>query len=137
MPDAEGDAGRDRRRLEGIDLVRRHHDRFVETVAIARAQNGIADDPGRAVGRDIDDLDREIRIPRARRDLQNRVDEPADLHRLLERLAGVDERSEEHTSELQSLMRISYAVFCLKKKKKTIYNTQIIYCVTRHIQIET
>src|SRR3546814_5855498 len=29
------------------------------------------------------------------------------------------ERSEEHTYELQSLMRISYAVFCLKKKKKT------------------
>src|SRR3546814_4897330 len=29
-------------------------------------------------------------------------------------------RSEEHTSELQSLMRISYAVFCLKKKKNTI-----------------
>src|SRR3546814_6847433 len=29
------------------------------------------------------------------------------------------ERSEEHTSELQSLMRISYAVFCLKKKNKT------------------
>src|SRR3546814_7439967 len=32
-------------------------------------------------------------------------------------------RSEEHTSELQSLMRISYAVFCLKKKKPHIYNT--------------
>src|SRR3546814_9924656 len=31
-------------------------------------------------------------------------------------MAGI--RSEEHTSELQSLMRISYAVFCLKKKKK-------------------
>src|SRR3546814_3763628 len=30
------------------------------------------------------------------------------------------QRSEEHTSELQSLMRISYAVFCLKKKKKII-----------------
>src|SRR3546814_10808526 len=30
----------------------------------------------------------------------------------------VGDRSEEHTSELQSLMRISYAVFCLKKKKK-------------------
>src|SRR3546814_4915185 len=30
---------------------------------------------------------------------------------------GLDPRSEEHTSELQSLMRISYAVFCLKKKK--------------------
>src|SRR3546814_1567838 len=32
------------------------------------------------------------------------------------------ERSEEHTSELQSLMRISYAVFCLKKKNKTQTN---------------
>src|SRR3546814_6068556 len=36
-------------------------------------------------------------------------------HKLRER----NGRSEEHTSELQSLMRISYAVFCLKKKKKT------------------
>src|SRR3546814_13774834 len=36
------------------------------------------------------------------------------------------ERSEEHTSELQSLMRISYAVFCLKKKKKNHKHT------TRH-----
>src|SRR3546814_7861620 len=34
-------------------------------------------------------------------------------------------RSEEHTSELQSLMRISYAVFCLKKKKK-ITNNRLI-----------
>src|SRR3546814_7958758 len=34
------------------------------------------------------------------------------------RLKGGDPRSEEHTSELQSLMRISYAVFCLKKTKK-------------------
>src|SRR3546814_8388634 len=33
------------------------------------------------------------------------------------------DRSEEHTSELQSLMRISYAVFCLKKKKKHKHNT--------------
>src|SRR3546814_3636071 len=33
-------------------------------------------------------------------------------------------RSEEHTSELQSLMRISYAVFCLKKKKKTKNTSQ-------------
>src|SRR3546814_1377635 len=34
-------------------------------------------------------------------------------------------RSEEHTSELQSLMRISYAVFCLKKKKHTTEKLQI------------
>src|SRR3546814_7469900 len=37
--------------------------------------------------------------------------------------ANVETRSEEHTSELQSLMRISYAVFCLKKKK--VYNKVI------------
>src|SRR3546814_3358317 len=42
----------------------------------------------------------------------NRLTRAARLDRLAE------ERSEEHTSELQSLMRISYAVFCLKKKKQ-------------------
>src|SRR3546814_5948352 len=36
-------------------------------------------------------------------------------------LLGNQARSEEHTSELQSLMRISYAVFCLKKKTKRTY----------------
>src|SRR3546814_4913574 len=35
-----------------------------------------------------------------------------------------DNRSEEHTSELQSLMRISYAVFCLKKKTSITYTLQ-------------
>src|SRR3546814_7175969 len=37
--------------------------------------------------------------------------------------AALGEGSEEHTSELQSLMRISYAVFCLKKKQKSIIKT--------------
>src|SRR3546814_4723205 len=43
----------------------------------------------------------------------------------VDRPAGLEQcahRSEEHTSELQSLMRISYAVFCLKKKKKSHNN---------------
>src|SRR3546814_10063809 len=55
----------------------------------------------------------------------------ADREQLADQLeAGrtkVVERSEEHTSELQSLMRISYAVFCLKKKNITQDNQQ-----TRH-----
>src|SRR3546814_7092667 len=42
--------------------------------------------------------------------------------------ARAHERSEEHTSELQSLMRISYAVFCLQKKKELIH-----YIMTRHV----
>src|SRR3546814_1539401 len=37
-------------------------------------------------------------------------------------------RSEEHTSELQSLMRISYAVFCLKKKNKNTIPLPTLYC---------
>src|SRR3546814_3844920 len=39
-------------------------------------------------------------------------------------------RSEEHTSELQSLMRISYAVFCLKQKKSHTYNTITTHTAT-------
>src|SRR3546814_2651427 len=41
-----------------------------------------------------------------------------------------DDRSEEHTSELQSLMRISYAVFCLKKKNnynQLLHSTKLFY----------
>src|SRR3546814_10524002 len=45
--------------------------------------------------------------------------------------SGEHQRSEEHTSELQSLMRISYAVFCLKKKKK---KTDTLTPQTRNIQ---
>src|SRR3546814_10461027 len=44
------------------------------------------------------------------------LSDPSTRSEARERLRAV--RSEEHTSELQSLMRISYAVFCLKKKKK-------------------
>src|SRR3546814_1774405 len=41
-------------------------------------------------------------------------------------------RSEEHTSELQSLMRISYAVFCLKKKNKKYQHTSVQQTHTHH-----
>src|SRR3546814_10577218 len=46
------------------------------------------------------------------------------------------QRSEEHTSELQSLMRISYAVFCLKTKivPRSTFNTAIVYTSKQHIQ---
>src|SRR3546814_944406 len=49
-----------------------------------------------------------------------------------EKLAAPDRaaRSEEHTSELQSLMRISYAVFCLKKKNNNLYDTDHINTYT-------
>src|SRR3546814_2081401 len=43
-------------------------------------------------------------------------------------------RSEEHTSELQSLMRISYAVFCLKKKNTTLHSSTNIHDNVRRIR---
>src|SRR3546814_2727127 len=58
------------------------------------------------------------RHPPRGRDTQRRLEEHG--------AAGADMveiRSEEHTSELQSLMRISYAVFCLKKKKRQTKST--------------
>src|SRR3546814_6030894 len=45
--------------------------------------------------------------------------------REVSRQRSLTDRSEEHTSELQSLMRISYAVFCLKQKKKNNSTTPI------------
>src|SRR3546814_7764602 len=51
--------------------------------------------------------------------LASRQHQNQGVHRRMGRIPPVRmSRSEEHTSELQSLMRISYAVFCLKKKKK-------------------
>src|SRR3546814_6780197 len=46
---------------------------------------------------------------------------------------GLALRSEEHTSELQSLMRISYAVFCLKKKNKHTLITKILTTIKHNL----
>src|SRR3546814_4519400 len=70
-----------------------------------RSGSGLRPDPGLSVA---DDARQRSDHDRAARRRQLRQD-----HR------AVVGRSEEHTSELQSLMRISYAVFCLKKKKRT------------------
>src|SRR3546814_3164868 len=67
---------------------------------------GAAGDRGDGIGKQ--------RAPRARRTEEGLARNPE---------SEVVARSEEHTSELQSLMRISYAVFCLKKKKQTTKQT--------------
>src|SRR3546814_2926864 len=74
--------------------------RFARVAAALRAENIALGDTMRALGQHLADA-------------QKQLSEQAALVQQL----GLD-RSEEHTSELQSLMRISYAVFCLKKKKK-------------------
>src|SRR3546814_2332948 len=92
----------------GQDAVPRARTR---TVHIPRTEQGCACHNGREPGRRHRSGRRYWHIHRRRRDL------------------GIQQtacRSEEHTSELQSLMRISYAVFCLKKKKNkhTTHNTK-------------
>src|SRR3546814_6329059 len=74
--------------------------------------------------------------------ISRRIDFPIFLHfcrrKVVKHYVGLDvsqketsvcivDRSEEHTSELQSLMRISYAVFCLKKKNKKRQHTNYSY----------
>src|SRR3546814_8452136 len=65
------------------------------------------------------DITSQREAERALRTSEQRIDEATEA---LQWQTFHDPRSEEHTSELQSLMRISYAVFCLKKKNKTHQN---------------
>src|SRR3546814_5673317 len=79
---------------------------------------------------------RPFRGQEAARDVAGRVRHLVDAVGVEQRLvevvgvAMVAERSEEHTSELQSLMRISYAVFCLKKKTEFTSPDQIQQHIT-------
>src|SRR3546814_7798559 len=102
-----------RLRAAGIVAARTAHGIFVETREPARCAAPAALAPGahRPCRRQLPALLRPPRVLGGVRALRR-------LSLRLERVA----RSEEHTSELQSLMRISYAVFCLKKKKiRSIY----------------
>src|SRR3546814_3063612 len=96
----------DLRRLSGADMVGRHHP----------PQRG--DERSLGIGQ-------EGRDPRERLVLLGieNVKDRADQQRMrgFFPMVAPFERSEEHTSELQSLMRISYAVFCLKKKITNIH----------------
>src|SRR3546814_10914826 len=96
---------RGRERRAGRVGVGRQRRGYVVSVAVRDNQ---AVRPGDILFR-IDDRDYRAKLAQAE----------ANVKAAQARLAnsGEDIRSEEHTSELQSLMRISYAVFCLKKKK--------------------
>src|SRR3546814_1696646 len=84
------------------------------------------DDPGKDAGRGHDDQDGRRHADRPQDQWPEvgyrefLVDKDGNQDRYDHRHTSGLGRSEEHTSELQSLMRISYAVFCLKKKKRVI-----------------
>src|SRR3546814_9177709 len=86
--------------LEAEEVVQQAVGEIVE-IGEARAQIGVLDGSHARTGLVLDLLHR-------------RLGRQAAAHRAVH----APHRSEEHTSELQSLMRISYAVFCLKKKKR-------------------
>src|SRR3546814_1393322 len=62
----------------------------------------------------------EVKNSQLQRYKESAREKTAELDRCMEEMG--QKRSEEHTSELQSIMRISYAVFCLKKKKRQTPN---------------
>src|SRR3546814_4447472 len=66
-------------------------------------------------------------------DRSERPNRPTTIDELQRAASVLPARSEEHTSELQSLMRISYAVFCLKKKTKKKQSTIPQYQITSYI----
>src|SRR3546814_3921478 len=100
-------------------LLPAHDDRPVDRAwpAVQRQQRGMILDG--ALGRQVDDRLRHEQ-GHVGHDAEVRLEGAHQLFglRRLPRCRLVHLRSEEHTSELQSLMRISYAVFCLKKKSK-------------------
>src|SRR3546814_4976568 len=98
----------------------RSQSRVVRTHMAFHQDEGVAERAG--IGLPAAQLDAvaERRLGHQLLEIGDRLDAAVTEHRLLRQigsLAGHEGRSEEHTSELQSLMRISYAVFCLKKKK--------------------
>src|SRR3546814_3181438 len=92
------------------------HRRDLHISTQRRARSGLGmDRRGTIISRDgLSPFPRPVRPDHRHEDAQHRMAGSSGL-----------DRSEEHTSELQSLMRISYAVFCLKKKKKIIHTTYI------------
>src|SRR3546814_1411509 len=95
-------------------LVRSLHFSLISTQANSR--------PGLTPGR-LECLAPDAEQRRRRQRGDNRADDQEQHDRDDDNDGGVAERSEEHTSELQSLMRISYAVICLQKKihKHAVY----------------
>src|SRR3546814_2844038 len=101
---------------QGVPVRRRRHPDIRVAVATREDAGGAEQIERSAAGADIHvaghHLAEHVVNARGEHFLRRNVDETP-----LPRGLALVQRSEEHTSELQSLMRISYAVFCLKKKK--------------------
>src|SRR3546814_8597180 len=112
--------------LDAADALARQLGRAMERAEAAILKHG--EHQPKALDRVLDALGIDAAD---RRTLLRRMCSPVDGTDDIGALGPVSERSEEHTSELQSLMRISYAVFCLKKKKTT-HNHNTTYHNSAH-----
>src|SRR3546814_3400192 len=111
----EGDMGKAERRA-GKVAVQRQKVRDRTRSAVQPCERDMRH-KGARFGRDADAREQLVDLAMERREGFVRLDAGPDHMRPALPLKQAD-RSEEHTSELQSLMRISYAVFCLKKKNR-------------------
>src|SRR3546814_8224823 len=92
-------------------------------IALGMAAPAYAQDTTGAATANQGEAPNEIVVTGIRASLEAALDAKRNANAIVDSVSAEDvgkfpNRSEEHTSELQSLMRISYAVFCLKKKKK-------------------
>src|SRR3546814_6330104 len=104
---------------KGFELIKRHYGRELTLASVPEEDPAVYDMLCRADSIGVFQVE-----SRAQMSMLPRL-KPRKFYDLVIEVAierpGPIQRSEEHTSELQSLMRISYAVFCLKKKKLQIY----------------
>src|SRR3546814_10205420 len=110
--------------------------RFPYTTLFRSARiGGVVGDHRFALGDAFDPLEALLGDPARRQPAAHRLRAARRQHPVVHvgRVA-VGERSEEHTSELQSLMRISYAVFCLKQKKNRYRLCNTEERITTHIE---
>src|SRR3546814_6465056 len=94
------------------------HNDFLRAAAALTVTLGLAAAPHAVSAQEASPFDARQSEAIERLVQQYLLEHPEVLVEALRRYEQQQQRSEEHTSELQSLMRISYAVFCLKKKKK-------------------
>lgn len=91
VPRQEGVGRGHRREVELVGLALLHEDLLVIASAKAGAEDGVVEDVGRTIGRDIDELYCEVGVFRIRRDVQDRVDKAGDSNRRGQRIGRIDQ----------------------------------------------
>src|SRR3546814_1532108 len=119
--------------VEGTDRLEHLHLRHLVAIVRQRGRKRRIDDHAVKARQDHEHHQRPRQRMHIPAELESGVPRPDDDQAQPQIDMRRGPRSEEHTSELQSLMRISYAVFCLKKKNKKTYIHTVLLAIETHI----